>query len=86
MALTRFRAEVVRWRQALIKHLPERWTDGLQQYIFDNLYLNVYENFDAYNYYVKRCCNGKDPFDNKKRASLMSRLSKGTYKTSITYL
>ena len=84
--INELRAEVVRWRQALIKHLPERWADGLQQDIFDNLYLNVYEDFDAYNYYVKRCCNGKDPFDNKKRASLMSRLSKGTDKTSITYL
>lgn len=84
--INELRAEVVRWRQALIKHLPERWADGLQQDIFDNIYLNVYEDFDAYNYYVKRCCNGKDPFDNKKRASLMSRLSKGTDKTSITYL
>jgi len=26
--INELRAEVVRWRQALIKHLPERWADG----------------------------------------------------------
>lgn len=84
--INELRAEVVRWRQAMIKYLPERWADGLKQDIFDNLYLNVYEDYEAYNYYVKRCCNGKDPFDNKQRSKFMERLSKGTDDTSITYL
>ena len=84
--INELRAEVVRWRQVLIKYLPSRWADGLQQDIFDNIYLNDYEDFDAYTYYVNRCCSGKDPFDNCKRAKLMARLSKGTDKTSITYL
>lgn len=84
--INELREEVVRWRQALIKHLPKRWAEGLQQDIFDNLYLNVYEDYDAYNYYVNRCCNGIDPFDNKGHSELMVRLSKGTDESSITYL
>ncbi len=84
--INELRAEVVRWRQALIKHLPPDQADGLAQDIFDSIYVNVYEDFDAYNYFVKRCCNGTDPFDNPKRAAFMTRLRKGTDKTSITYL
>jgi hypothetical protein len=29
--------EIIRWRQALIKYLPDEWADGLQQDILDNL-------------------------------------------------
>ena len=45
--INELRAEVVRWRQALIKHLPPRWADGLRQDILSNLYLNDYEDYDA---------------------------------------
>lgn len=84
--INELRAEVVRWRQALIKHLPPEQADGLRQDIFDSIYVNDYDDFYAYNYFVKRCCNGIDPFDNPEHAELMTRLRKGTDKTSITYL
>ncbi len=84
--INELRAEVVRWRQVLIKYLPEEWAYGLEQDIFDNLHHYAYEDYDAYNYYVKRCHGGKDPFDNPKRAKFMNRLRKGKDPTSITYL
>lgn len=80
------RAEVVRWRQVLIKYLSDDWADGLRQDIFDNLYHYPYEDFDAYNHFVQYYYNGKDPMDNEKRAEFMMRLSEGTDETSITYL
>lgn len=84
--INELRAEVVRWRQALIKHLPPRWADGLRQDILSNLYLNDYEDYDAYKFYVERCYKGKDPMDNKKLSKRMRRLIEGKDKTSITYL
>ena len=41
------RAEVIRWRQALIKYLSSDWADGLRQDIFDNVFPR-FEDYDAY--------------------------------------
>ena len=79
------RAEVVRWRQVLIKHLSPRWAEGLRQDIFDN----VFQHFDdlyAYTRYVNDCCNGVDPLDNPEQLAFLARLKEGTDETSITHL
>ena len=79
------RAEVVRWRQALIKHLSPRWAEGLRQDIFDNVFQH-FEDLEAYTWYVNNCCNGVDPLDNPEQSAFMARLKNGTDETSITYL
>lgn len=79
------RAEVIRWRQALIKYLSPSWADGLRQDIFDNVF-QYFEEFDAYNWYVNNCCNGVDPLDNPEQSAFLARLKDGTDETSITYL
>ena len=84
--INELRAEVVRWRQVLIKYLSPEWADGLRQDILDNLWHHYYEDFDAFNYYVEYYCNGKNPMDNRKRTKLIQRLIEGTDETSITYL
>lgn len=84
--INELRAEVVRWRQALIKHLSPRWADGLRQDILSNLYHNDYEDYDAYKFYVERYHRGEDPMDNKKLSKRMRRLIEGKDETSITYL
>ena len=79
------RAEVIRWRQALIKHLSPGWADGLRQDIFDNIFPH-FEDYDAYQWFVKNCCNGIDPFDNPEQSAFLKRLKDGTDDTSINYL
>ncbi len=79
------RAEVIRWRQALMKYLPIDWADGLRQDIFDNIF-PYFEDYDAYQWFVKDCCNGIDPFDNPEQSALLNRLKDGTDETSISYL
>ena len=79
------RAEVVRWRQVLIKYLPPDWADGLRQDIYNNIF-QYFEDLDAYKYYVNSCCNGIDPLDNKEQSAFLARLKDGTDKTSITYI
>ena len=79
------RAEVIRWRQALIKHLSPEWAEGLRQDIFDNICPH-FEDYDAYQWFVKNCCNGIDPFDNPEQSALLKRLKDGTDETSINYL
>lgn len=79
------RAEVIRWRQALIKYLPPDWADGLRQDIYNNIYQH-FDDLDAYRYYVSTCCNGVDPFDNKEQSAFLARLMDGTDETSIKYI
>ena len=79
------RAEVVRWRQVLIKYLPPDWADGLRQDIYDNIFQH-FEDLDAYKYYVNSCCDGVDPLDNEEQSAFLARLRDGTDETSITYL
>ena len=75
--------ELVRWRQVLIKYLPERWADGLRQDIFCNM-ARAYEGDPAYDLYVQ--CRGFDPQQFWEHAEYMQRLANGTDETSITYL
>lgn len=77
--------ELVRWRQALIKYLPDEWADGLQQDIFNNTSRD-FEGDPAYDLYVKLACNGVDPQQEESRIERIHKLAKGTDETSITYL
>lgn len=76
--------ELVRWRQALIKYLPEEWAEGLRQDIFNNLSRD-FDGDPAYDLYVN-LKRGKDPQRSKKRRKRLYRLADGTDETSITYL
>ena len=75
--------ELVRWRQALIKYLPERWAEGLRQDIFNNT-ARGYDGDPAYDIYVQ--AKGYDPQQSDEHVECMQRLADGTDKTSITYL
>ena len=76
--------ELVRWRQALIKYLPERWAKGLRMDIFNN-FSRDFEGDSAYDLYVK-LNGGIDPQHDRKRIKRLYRLADGTDDTSITYL
>ena len=76
--------ELVRWRQALIKYLPERWAEGLRQDIFNNLSRD-FEGDPAYDLYVNMK-RGIDPQREEERRKRLYRLADGTDETSITYL
>ena len=76
--------EVVRWRQALIKYLPQRWAEGLRSDIFNNLSRD-FDGEPAYDLYVK-LKRGEDPQRTKDRLDRLYRLADGTDDTSITYL
>ena len=76
--------ELVRWRQALIKYLPERWAEGLRMDIFCNLSRD-FEGDPAYDFYVNQR-QGNDPQRNKERTDRLYRLAKGTDETTIDYL
>lgn len=77
--------ELVRWRQALIKYLPEEWADGLRQDIFNNTSRD-FNGDPAYDLYVKLVRNSVDPQQEDTRIGRMHRLAQGTDETSITYL
>ncbi len=79
------RAEVIRWRQALIKYLSPRWAEGLRQDIFDNVFQH-FEDLDAYTWYVNNCCSGVDPLDNPEQSAFLARLREGTDETTITHI
>ncbi|MCR5475746.1 MAG: potassium channel protein, partial [Lachnospiraceae bacterium] len=72
--------ELVRWRQALIKYLPERWAEGLRMDIFCNLSRD-FEGDPAYDLYVK-LRRGEDPQHDKERTKRLYRLADGTDETS----
>ena len=76
--------ELVRWRQVLVKYLPDDWAEGLRQDIFNNL-SKGFEGDPAYDMYI-HMKHGKDPQQSKKRIKRLYRLADGTDKTSITYL
>lgn len=78
-------AELVRWRQALIKYLPPELAEGLQQDIFNNISRD-FEGEPAYDLYVRLVCGGQDPQQEDSRLARIHRLAKGTDETSITYL
>ena len=76
--------ELVKWRQALIKYLPEDWAEGLRSDIFNNLSRDFNGN-PAYDLYVK-LKQGIDPQQKPERIKRLYRLADGTDDTSITYL
>lgn len=76
--------ELVRWRQALIKYLPQGFAEGLRQDIFNNLSRD-FDGDPAYNLYVK-LKRGEDPQRSKEHIDRLYRLADGTDDTSITYL
>jgi len=76
--------ELVRWRQVLIKYLPEDWAEGLRQDIFNNLSRD-FEGEPAYDLYVS-IHHGGDPQQSKARIKRLYRLADGNDSTSIKYL
>lgn len=84
MTIIALEDELVRWRQALIKYLPDRWAEGLRMDILNNLSRD-YEGDTAYDLYV-RYKRGEDPQQTEERHKRLKRLMEGTDETSITYL
>ena len=78
--------ELVRWRQALIKYLPERWADGLFDDIFSNLSFRFYGDDPVYDRFVDEYCSGIDPLESNDHVQRMLRLRDGTDETTIDYL
>ena len=76
--------ELVRWRQALIKYLPQEWAEGLRQDIFNNLSRD-YEGEPAYDLYVK-LRRGFDPQHEEEHRCRLYRLADGIDDTTIDYL
>lgn len=76
--------DLVRWRQALIKYLPEDLAEGLRMDIFDNISRD-FAGDTAYDLYIK-LKKGYDPQQDKEHQQLMRRLADGTDETSIDYL
>ena len=74
--------EMVRWRQALIKHLPPLDARDLQSDIFDNLARRNYDN-EAYQAYLKAFGYKEDPMEAKEHTELLWRLRNGTDETSV---
>jgi hypothetical protein len=77
--------EVVRWRQILIKYLPDEWAEGLRDDILCNL-ARGFEGDPAYDLYVNAMRGGADPQQDEETSNRMQRLADGTDETSITYL
>ena len=76
--------ELVRWRQALIKYLPQEWAEGLRQDIFNSLSRD-FEGTPAYDLYVDLKC-GADPQQDEERRKRLYRLADGIDDTTIKYL
>ena len=76
--------ELVRWRQALIKYLPQEWAEGLRQDIFNNLSRD-YDGEPAYDLYVE-LRKGFDPQREDERIRRLYRLADGIDDTTIDYL
>jgi hypothetical protein len=74
--------EIVRWRQALIKYLPNQEAEGLQSDIFSNL-AGDFSADEAYLFYIERLCNGHDPMQNDEHVNRMIRLRDGTDDTTL---
>lgn len=77
--------EVIRWRQVLIKYLPDDWAEGLRQDIMCNLSRD-FEGDPAYDLYVKWFCDNVDPQHDQAGIDRKYRLANGTDETSIDYI
>ncbi len=78
-------AEVIRWRQVLLKYLPSYSADCLEGEIFSNIGKYLLFTFYAYEYFVHKCHNGIDPMDNDDIMAYWNRLRKGEDPSSIKY-
>lgn len=77
--------DLIRWRQVLIKYLPDDWAEGLRQDIMCGL-APGFEGNPAYDLYVSYFCNGLDPQKDPDGVRRRERLANGTDETSIDYI
>lgn len=70
--------EVVKWRQALIKHLCPPFSDFLEYDILNGLHAGTYWSYPGYWYFVKNFCGGRDPHQSSSYHCQMHRMKKGT--------
>lgn len=74
--------EMVRWRQALLRHLSPIDAQNLKSDIYDNLARRYYDN-ECYQDYIKRMHNGKDPMESEEHSLMLQRLKEGMDETSV---
>ena len=79
-------AEVIRTRQALLKHLPRDLSQGLYSDIFSGLSARFEGNYRIYDDYINWCYSGADPMEDPAKVALHMRLRDGTDETSYTWL
>lgn len=75
--------EMVRWRQALLKHLSPIDAQNLKSDIYDNLARRYYDN-ECYQTYIKRAYDGVDPMESDAHCQRLRRLRDGSDETSVT--
>lgn len=74
--------EMVRWRQALLKHLSPLNAQNLLADIFDNLARRNYDN-ETYQSYLKAFGYTEDPMESKEHTELLWRLRNGKDETNV---
>lgn len=74
--------EMVRWRQALMRHLSPIDAQNLKSDIYDNLARRHYDN-ECYQTYIKLLYNGVDPMESKEHCQMLRRLRDGIDETSV---
>ena len=74
--------EMVRWRQALLKHLSPLDAQNLLSDIFDNLARRNIDN-EAYQKYIKLAGYKEDPMESDEHTERLWRLRNGTDETSV---
>lgn len=75
--------EMIRWRQALLKHLSPIDAQNLKSDIYDNLARRYYDN-ECYQTYIKLAYDGADPMESDKHCQMLRRLRDGIDETSVT--
>lgn len=75
--------EMIRWRQALLKHLSPIDAQNLKSDIYDNLARRYYDN-ECYQTYIKLAYDGVDPMESDEHSQMLIRLRDGIDETSVT--
>lgn len=75
--------EMVRWRQALLKHLSPIDAQNLKSDIYDNLARRYYDN-ECYQTYIKLAYDGVDPMESDAHCQILKCLRDGIDETSVT--
>lgn len=75
--------EMIRWRQALLKHLSPIDAQNLHSDIYDNLARRYYDN-ERYQTYIKLAYDGVDPMESDEHCQMLRRLRDGIDETSVT--